>query len=99
MARCRAQAMRTHEFVGDEEYCQARIGFAPMGSPETGTVTGWMGCGYPRDLHPEAPTYPGKPCDWAEEHEPHLWQETGIPTGNPLVEYTQWWQCGEPASL
>lgn len=51
--RIKAQAMRTHPFVGDGPYCQARISFAPLGSPETGTITGWSGCGYPRDTHPE----------------------------------------------
>jgi|SRR6187549_1210838 len=42
------------------------------------------------------PTFPRKPCDQREEHDPHLWEQLHIPTGNPLVEYTQWWQCGDP---
>lgn len=41
------------------------------------------------------PTFPGKACDRAEGHDPHLWIERDIPSGNPLVPYTQWWQCGE----
>lgn len=52
MARIKAQAMRSHEFVGEGPYCQARIGFAPQGSAETGVLTGWSACGYPRDCHP-----------------------------------------------
>lgn len=51
-ARIKAQAMRDHAFVGDGPYCQARISFAPMGSAETGRITGWAGCGYPPDTHP-----------------------------------------------
>lgn len=54
------------------------------------------------DLIIEAPAdigryiiFPAKTCDQAGEHDPHVWQELHIPTGNPLVEYTQWWQCGE----
>lgn len=39
--------------------------------------------------------FPAKPCIVQGEHAPHVWQELHIPTGNPLVEYTQWWQCGE----
>jgi hypothetical protein len=46
---------------------------------------------------PLAPlTFPGKSCDQQEDHDPHRWQELHIPTGNPLVEHTQWWQCGNP---
>jgi hypothetical protein len=46
---------------------------------------------------PLAPlTFPGKRCDQQGDHDPHLWQELHIPTGNPLVEHTQWWQCGDP---
>lgn len=55
IARIKAQAMRDHPFVGEGPYCQARISFAPMGGPDTGTITGWAGCGYPRDAHPEGP--------------------------------------------
>lgn len=53
-----------------------------------------------RRIERPTPTYPGKACDQAADpdHEPHLWQELHIPTGNPLVEYTQWWQCGEVKS-
>lgn len=39
--------------------------------------------------------FPAKPCIVQGEHAPHVWQEFNIPTGNPLVEHTQWWQCGE----
>jgi hypothetical protein len=44
---------------------------------------------------PVKPTFPRKTCDNREHHKAHLWQELHIPTGNPLVEHTQWWQCGE----
>lgn len=43
--------------------------------------------------------FPRKECEKAaanDGHESHLWQELHISTGNPLVEHTQWWQCGEP---
>ena len=52
MLDSRAQGMRDHAFEGGGEYCEARIGFGPQGSPETGTITGWHGCGYPHDAHP-----------------------------------------------
>lgn len=52
--RIRRQAMRDHPFVGDREHCDARLAIQPLGSSETGYVTGWVGCGYPRDLHPTA---------------------------------------------
>lgn len=48
----RAQGMRDHGFEGEGRYCGARIGFRPTGSPEAGTITGWVGCGYPHDMHP-----------------------------------------------
>jgi glutathione S-transferase len=51
-ARIMRQAMRDHPFVGGGRYCEARISFAPMGSAETGTITGWAGCGYNRETHP-----------------------------------------------
>jgi hypothetical protein len=51
-ARIQRQAMRDHPFVGEGPYCDARITTRPMGRPETGTVTGWVGCGYGRDTHP-----------------------------------------------
>lgn len=46
---------------------------------------------------PRKPTFPHKDRDQAQVQacEPHLWQELHIPTGNPLVEHSQWWQCGE----
>jgi hypothetical protein len=52
-ARIKGQAMRDHVFIGDGPYCEARISTRPQGSPEVGTITGWVGCGYPRDTHPE----------------------------------------------
>lgn len=52
-ARIMRQAMRHHRFEGDGPYCQARLSFAPMGSAETGTITGWSECGYSRETHPE----------------------------------------------
>jgi hypothetical protein len=64
--RIRVQAMRDHVFVGEGQYCQARLSFAPMGSAETGTITGWAGCGYGRGTHPEVPpdgVLPGNPDD------------------------------------
>lgn len=51
-ARAKRQAMRDHPFEGEGRYCQARIGWAPVGSAETGVITGWSACGYPRDTHP-----------------------------------------------
>ena len=42
--------------------------------------------------------FPRKLCAQAgqPDHETgHEWQERNIPTGNPLVEYTQWWRCEE----
>jgi len=48
-----------------------------------------------REVRPVKPTFPRKACDNGEEHPAHLWQELHIPTGNPLVEHSQWWQCGE----
>lgn len=51
-ARIAGEAMRDHLFVGDGTHCEARIGFAPMGSADTGRITGWAGCGYGRDTHP-----------------------------------------------
>lgn len=51
-ARIKRQAMRDHPFEGEGPYCQARIGWAPVGSAETGVITGWSACGYPRDTHP-----------------------------------------------
>lgn len=52
-ARIKAQAMRDHAFVGEGPYCEARISFRPMGGQDTGTITGWSGCGYPPDMHHE----------------------------------------------
>lgn len=52
LALIKAQAIRTHVFEGEGPYCQARISFTPKGSPEVGFITGWSGCGYPRDVHP-----------------------------------------------
>jgi hypothetical protein len=52
-ARIKAQAMRTHPFKGDGPYCQVRLSTRSQGSPETGYITGWVGCGYPADMHPE----------------------------------------------
>lgn len=40
--------------------------------------------------------FPRKRCDKADRpgHEAgHEWQELHIPTGNPLVEHSQWWRC------
>ncbi len=40
--------------------------------------------------------FPRKLCAEAGQpgHEAgHEWQETGIKTGNPLVEHSQWWRC------
>lgn len=51
-ARIKAQAMRSHEFVGEGQYCEAWISTRPQGSPKVGVITGSIGCGYPRDLHP-----------------------------------------------
>lgn len=53
IARIKAQAMRDHVFVGDGPYCEARISTRSQGSPEVGIITGWAGCGYPADTHPE----------------------------------------------
>jgi hypothetical protein len=50
--RLRAESMRGHPFVGDGPYCEARISFSPMGSAETGIVTGWSGCGWSPEMHP-----------------------------------------------
>jgi hypothetical protein len=44
------------------------------------------------------PNFPRKACAKAAEpgHEDgHEWQELDIPSGNPLVPYSQWWRCGE----
>lgn len=54
--RIRQQAMRDHPFVGEGIYCEARITTRPSGSDEVGWVSGWVGCGYGRDTHPEDPT-------------------------------------------
>lgn len=43
----------------------------------------------------DTPVFPHKACDEADDHDPHVWQERHIPTGNPLVWHSQWWQCGE----
>jgi hypothetical protein len=40
--------------------------------------------------------FPRKRCAEADspDHAPgHEWQELHIPTGNPLVEHSQWWRC------
>ena len=50
--RAKAAAMRDHAFVGAGPYCGARISFTPLGGPDTGSITGWSGCGYPQDMHP-----------------------------------------------
>lgn len=52
-----------------------------------------------REVRVRPPVFPRKECDGAgtEGHEAHLWNELHIPTGNPLVEHTQWWQCGDVA--
>lgn len=50
--RIQRQAMRDHPFVGEGTYCEARITMRPVGTEETGVVTGWVGCGYGRDTHP-----------------------------------------------
>lgn len=50
--RVRARSMRDHPFVGEGPYCEARISFSPMGSAETGTITGWSGCGWSPEMHP-----------------------------------------------
>lgn len=52
IARVKRQSIRSHPFEGDGPHCQARVSFEPIGSAETGFITGWSGCGYPRDLHP-----------------------------------------------
>jgi hypothetical protein len=52
-ARIKAQAMRSHPFVGDGPYCQAMLTGARHGSVEVGFLTLTVGCGYPRDLHPD----------------------------------------------
>jgi hypothetical protein len=52
IARIEGQAMRDHTFEGGGRYCDARITTRPLGSPETGRITGWVGCGYPADKHP-----------------------------------------------
>lgn len=54
--RIRRQAMRDHPFVGEGRYCEARISTGRTGSDEVGWVSGWVGCGYGRDTHPEDPT-------------------------------------------
>lgn len=54
LARIKADAMRDHFFEGEGRYCEARIHASPIGSAETGTITGWIGCGYGRDTHPLA---------------------------------------------
>lgn len=52
-ARIAMRAMRDHEFVGQGRYCQAWLGPVSRGGPEIGVITTRMGCGYPRDTHPE----------------------------------------------
>jgi hypothetical protein len=47
------------------------------------------------EVRRNAPVFPSKACSQGPCAEPHRWQELHIPTGNPLVEYDQWWQCGE----
>lgn len=50
-----------------------------------------------RPVRETAFVFPRKKCNAMPVcQEAHLWQETRIPTGNPLVEHSQWWQCGEP---
>lgn len=52
--------------------------------------------GYRRLQREVRVNFPRKLCTEAETagHEPgHEWQELHIPTGNPLVEHSQWWRC------
>jgi hypothetical protein len=49
----RQQAMRDHAFEGEGPYCRAWIGPSYAGNAETGLVTMRVGCGYPRDTHPD----------------------------------------------
>jgi hypothetical protein len=55
--RLQRQAMRDHPFVGEGAYCEARISMGRTGSDEVGYVSGWVGCGYGRDTHPQPETY------------------------------------------
>jgi hypothetical protein len=52
--RIKREAMRDHPFEGEGPYCAARITMRPVGSPEVGMITGWVGCGYSPELHPLA---------------------------------------------
>lgn len=51
-AHIAGQAMREHLFEGDGAYCAHRVGFGPVGSAATGTISGWSACGYGRGTHP-----------------------------------------------
>jgi len=66
---CRSYAMQDHGFEGEGRHCEARIGFWPMGSPETGTITSWVGCGYPQDMHP----IPDPEPEWVGYYPESLW--------------------------
>lgn len=50
--RIKAQAMRTHEFVGEGLYCERWSELSSRNTSE-GLLTFRAQCGYPRDLHPE----------------------------------------------
>lgn len=51
--RARREAMRDHPFAGEGRYCRAWIGPMYAGNEETGLITMRIGCGYPRDTHPD----------------------------------------------
>lgn len=51
--RLRLQAMRSHVFVGDGQYCERWNGPVHVGDPATtGVVAMRVMCSYGRDLHP-----------------------------------------------
>ncbi|MEU4399744.1 hypothetical protein [Micromonospora orduensis] len=54
LARIKSQAMRDHLFVGDGPHCEGWLGPNTVGTPEVGVISMRVGCGYPRDLHPDS---------------------------------------------
>jgi hypothetical protein len=76
--RIKREAMREHHFVGDGPYCEGRIPFAPVGSAETGWITGWAGCGYPRDMHHVPEREPDGLCADRSEHPAHLHESSSL---------------------
>jgi len=83
--RLQRELRRVHRVEVSSNRSTAHIGEYPLETDEAQPIPPSTG----------ALVFPAKTCIIQGEHDPHVWQELHIPTGNPLVEYTQWWQCGE----